>query len=463
MHKLIVSLPANREFEGRLTLEEENGRVLAGPFPVCGLADRAAAGRHGNPSGQPLLPYGDTPLGRYRIAGIHATGRKTSLSAELFGPHGVIVLTPTAGDAALADANGRFCIAIQGGTLGPGRRLRPTNGSLRLTDKDQRALVRALRKSRRPCVCECVAATQPVTARTVARTAPYESFDPPLSVNSLSVNSLSVAALSLPIAAANAVFFGGDRSSHLDGHARRFAGPSFRLADGGGGGGAGAGGGGAAGDGYGDQGFGPWNGTFPNLGGAADDMQKNFVNCAITGFPGKLTSDANDALLSAFDTQLKTEGQPAIDADSANVLKNALNSTVWSNFFNSAGQCVATQSQSAFGSLDSASAQASVPPNVPPPQGSTVFTLGDGIYTFNSKGEPGVNYTTADFLNFAKTGSLDTLVAPFETNLNHLTVGVDNKGLNYDLGIKAGITISNPAGKVEFSNPSVGLTFTLKF
>src|SRR5580658_2871903 len=99
MHKLIVSLPTKREFEGRLTLEGENGRVLAGPFPVCGLADRGAAERHGNPSGHALLPFGDTPLGRYRIAGIHATGPKTSLPAEQFGPHGVIVLTPTAGEA----------------------------------------------------------------------------------------------------------------------------------------------------------------------------------------------------------------------------------------------------------------------------------------------------------------------------------------------------------------------------
>jgi hypothetical protein len=192
-------------------------------------------------------------------------------------------------------------------------------------------------------------------------------------------------------------------------------------------------------------------------------MQKNFVNCAITGFPGKLTADANDAVLSAFDTQLKSEGQPAIDADSANVLKNAFNSAVWSNFFDSAGQCVATQSQSAFSSLDPATAQASVPPNIAPPQGSTVFTLGDGIFTFNSKGDPGVNYTAADFLNFAKTGSLNTLVAPFETNLNHLSVGVDNKGLDYNLGIKAGVTVSNPAGKVEFSKPSVSVNFTLKF
>ena len=451
MHKLIVSLPINREFEGRLSLEGEDGRVLAGPFPVCGFADRVAAGRHGNPSGHALLPFGDTPLGRYRITGIRATGTKTSLPAEQFGPHGVIVLTPMAGDAALADANGRFCVVIQGGTLAPGRRLRPTNGALRLMDKDQRTLVRILRRSRRPCVCECVAASEYATARPIARTARYENVDPPLSVDTVS----------MPITTANIASLGGDHFLHGGGHSGRFGAPSFRLAgDTGGGGGASAGGGGAAGDGYGDQGFGPWGGTYPNLGGAADDMQKNFVNCAIPGFAGKLTTDANDALLNAFNTQLKAEGQPAIDANSANILKNSLNSVLWSNFFSSAGQCAATQSQSAFGSLDPAIAQASVPPNIPPPQGSTVFTLRDGIFSFNSKGEPGVNYNAADFINFAKTGSLNALVTPFDSNLNRLSLGVDNKGLNYDLGIQAGVTLSNKAANWTF-NPGVSVNLKI--
>jgi hypothetical protein len=135
-----------------------------------------------------------------------------------------------------------------------------------------------------------------------------------------------------------------------------------------------------------------------------------------------------------------------------------LNSAVWSNFFDSAGQCVTTQSQSAFSSLDPAAAQASVPPNLAPPQASTVFTLGAGIFTFNSKGDPGVNYTASDFLNFAKTGSLAAAVAPFVTNLNQLSLGVDNKGLNYDVGIQAGVTLSNQAGKWEASKPSVSVS-----
>jgi hypothetical protein len=179
MYKLIVTLPVNRDFEGVLRLEDQTGHVVAGPFAVCGRADRGAAGRHGNSSCHALLPFGDTPLGRYRMTGIVPTGRRTSLPVERFGPHGVVVLTPAAGDAALADANGRFCIVIQGGKLGPGRRLRPTNGSLRLADKDQKRLVRALRKSHQ-CVCECVATVEPVTGRTVARGTSYEEADPPL-------------------------------------------------------------------------------------------------------------------------------------------------------------------------------------------------------------------------------------------------------------------------------------------
>ncbi|MFZ0773913.1 MAG: pesticin C-terminus-like muramidase [Candidatus Sulfotelmatobacter sp.] len=228
MRKLIVILPENRDFEGILRLEDQNGRLVAGPFAVCGRADGEVARRHGNSSRHAILPFGDTPLGRYRIAGILPTGRRTNLSAERFGPYGVVVLKPAAGEAALADANGRFCIVIQGGKLGPGRRLRPTNGSLRLADKDQKRLVRALRRSQH-CVCDCVGTSEPGTGRPVARGASYEEADPPLA------GSL----LSLPVTAVE-----GGQFSREPGQPRRFGPPSFHLSAGSGGGGAGAGGGG---------------------------------------------------------------------------------------------------------------------------------------------------------------------------------------------------------------------------
>jgi hypothetical protein len=240
MHKLIVTLPVNRDFEGMLRLEDQNGRLVAGPFAVCGRADGEAAGRHGNSSRHTLLPFGDTPLGRYRIAGILPTGRRTNLSGERFGPYGVVLLKPTAGDAALADANGRFHTAIHGGKLGLGRRLRPTNGSLRLADKDQRRLVRALRKGQ-SCLCDCVTTAEPVTGRTVARGPSYEESDPPLG------GSL----VSLPVAAATSGSLGADGFLYEGDQPRRFGPPSFHLfADSGGGGGGGSAGGGTGGGGY---------------------------------------------------------------------------------------------------------------------------------------------------------------------------------------------------------------------
>jgi hypothetical protein len=113
------------------------------------------------------------------MTAILPTGKGTSLSADRFGPNGVIVLAPTAGDAALADANGRFYIIIQGGKLSPGRLLRPTNGSLRLADKDQKRLVRALRRNLQ-CVCECVSTSESLTERVVGKAATQEENDPPL-------------------------------------------------------------------------------------------------------------------------------------------------------------------------------------------------------------------------------------------------------------------------------------------
>lgn len=235
MHKLIVTLPRNRDFEGSLRLEDHNGRLLAGPFAVCGRADGEMARRYGNSSRQTVLPFGDTPLGRYRMAGVLPSGARTSLPAERFGPYGVIVLRPMAGEAALADANGRFYIVIQGGKLGPGRRLRPTSGSLRLADKDQKRLVRALRKSQH-CVCDCVATAEPATGRSVARSTAHEEADPPL-------------AGVLPSLTAMAGISGDgsdERLSRESGQPRRFGPPSFHLSAGsgdGGGGGAGGNGG----------------------------------------------------------------------------------------------------------------------------------------------------------------------------------------------------------------------------
>src|SRR6202035_64878 len=144
MPRIKVGLPKDRSLLGVLQLESDAGELLAGPFPVCSRADGDAARRHGNLDRDPLLPFGDTPTGDYRASLMAPTAADTT-QADQHGPHGIVVLKPTAGGAALADANGRFPLFIQGGAAGRRRRLRATNGSLRLSNRNQRSLVAALR------------------------------------------------------------------------------------------------------------------------------------------------------------------------------------------------------------------------------------------------------------------------------------------------------------------------------
>jgi hypothetical protein len=156
MHKIIIRLPAQRDYAGQLELQGPGGRTLAGPFDVCARADDAVARNHQNPGRNPLLPFGDVPLGGYRVVQILDSGAGTPYPAEEFGSAGIVLLQPQSGDAILADANGRFGFFIQGGRLSRKGALRPTEGSLRLADRDLRSLLSALRKLG-PVDCACVA------------------------------------------------------------------------------------------------------------------------------------------------------------------------------------------------------------------------------------------------------------------------------------------------------------------
>jgi len=67
MSRIHVQLPADRDYAGLLQLEDDFGHVIAGPYAVCGRANDEAAREHGNPARATTLPYGDTPLGTYRV------------------------------------------------------------------------------------------------------------------------------------------------------------------------------------------------------------------------------------------------------------------------------------------------------------------------------------------------------------------------------------------------------------
>lgn len=146
MSYLSVRLPRDRDRCGTLSLFDSRGRKICGPFPVAGRASDVLAAANGNLARSALLRFGDTPTGMYRVRQILNTGRGTPFDAAQFGPDGVVVLEGVSGDAALAEANGRFHILIVGGKRARDGSLRSTAGSLRLSDEHQKTVISALRK-----------------------------------------------------------------------------------------------------------------------------------------------------------------------------------------------------------------------------------------------------------------------------------------------------------------------------
>lgn len=148
---LRIKLPADRKKTGTLTLVDPlTGLPLYGPVPVLGRAARDTAKAKGNPSGNPLLGYGDTPTGSYRIVNILANGPGTTRPVEKYGQSGSIVLDPQSGDAKTAKDNGRTGLFIHAGrhafsaVVGP-QALKPTNGCVRMLDWHLAQLINVIR------------------------------------------------------------------------------------------------------------------------------------------------------------------------------------------------------------------------------------------------------------------------------------------------------------------------------
>lgn len=146
MARIVVELPANRNQAGTLRLEDRNGVVIAGPFPVLGRAANNLPERPENPTRDPLQPFGDTPAGEWAVDGWQPTGEGTGRSLYSYGPHGAITMRGAAGDALTAQNNGRTGIWIHGGAPGAqgGESLRPTAGCLRLSNNNMQALIQAI-------------------------------------------------------------------------------------------------------------------------------------------------------------------------------------------------------------------------------------------------------------------------------------------------------------------------------
>jgi L,D-transpeptidase catalytic domain len=179
--RIEVSLPTNRQEIGTLRiLNLDNGRTLLADIPVLGRADRAAAAAHGNPSRDPLRPYGDTPLGTYQVVRVHTTGPNTAYSPDSYGPNGGIRLEPTGGDAFVARANGRTGLMIHGGRDRGNGRLVPTNGCLRVSDADMQRIIDTLvNHSHTAAQNRCEAIRIQVGIRPAGPDENYDIGDPP--------------------------------------------------------------------------------------------------------------------------------------------------------------------------------------------------------------------------------------------------------------------------------------------
>jgi hypothetical protein len=186
--RLVVKLPANRDFCGTLSLLDIRGAVILGPWPVAGRATDALAARFNNPSRDRRLRYGDTPLGIFALAGIIPTGGDTPFGAPEFGKCGAIALEPKGGEAAIAEANGRFALLIVGGPPARDGCLRSTAGALRASDAHVRELIRALRDAGEVS-CDVQEAQSRSKAGKVFVDPAFRAEDPPPSLLSLRLSA----------------------------------------------------------------------------------------------------------------------------------------------------------------------------------------------------------------------------------------------------------------------------------
>lgn len=150
---ILIEVPADRRLCARLTLRDDGGQIHVSE-EACVKADGLTAHAHGNDDQDPAQPYGHTPLGTYEIEGYQACPPGDS---EERGPFDRIKLKPVSGDALSAAGNGRSGFQIYGGYLGALGNLRPTCGSIRISDVAMSRLLRKIGEKGallRPAYCE---------------------------------------------------------------------------------------------------------------------------------------------------------------------------------------------------------------------------------------------------------------------------------------------------------------------
>lgn len=145
--KILISLPSDRWYKGDLDVVDDDGVVVVDGVPADGKSDQASAIAAGNPTRDPQMPYGDTPIGEYNgeLSYVVNTpeNRRSYGDPDETGEIPTIDLTPLPGDtqAWRAKLNGRIGLKIHAGALGAGNQLRPTHGCCRLFQVDMTAVL----------------------------------------------------------------------------------------------------------------------------------------------------------------------------------------------------------------------------------------------------------------------------------------------------------------------------------
>lgn len=143
--KLVIKLPKNRLNYGSIRLYE-NGVAIGGSVYRClGRADSMLAAAAKNPTRDPLLPMGDTPLGTY--TGTIVPAGIGSGALRSYGPNKRVLLTPP--------PKGRAGLMLHGGAPSNRGGLRPTEGCVRVSNEDMAAIL-AILDNRLTCDVEVI-------------------------------------------------------------------------------------------------------------------------------------------------------------------------------------------------------------------------------------------------------------------------------------------------------------------
>src|SRR5215813_8300404 len=129
MLTLTVQVPEARDRTALAALRSGLKTIATGPAVASAIP--AIAAQRGNPACDPLRPWGHPALGGYRLLLHRAT--RPDQSAE-YGGH-FLLFEPVSGAALSAESYGRLGLLAYGGAAGRDRRMRRTQGGLRLSNQ----------------------------------------------------------------------------------------------------------------------------------------------------------------------------------------------------------------------------------------------------------------------------------------------------------------------------------------